>query len=138
GAARGCGGRRGGRGAGVAVGEEDGAKPAAGEGAAVIDERVADDALAHAHGSDGVEGEGAEVERGRQQYGPARSPRDQALGDGLGEVAGGGGGGARPRGGGGGGRGGGRPGGNGRGARARGRGRGGQTFRAAGRATQRH
>jgi len=41
----------------VAVGHQDVAEAAARQRATVVDERVADDALAHAHGSHGVEGE---------------------------------------------------------------------------------
>src|SRR2546422_11775013 len=73
-------------GAGVAVRDQDVAEAGARERAAVVDQRVADDALTHGHGADTVERERAEMQRGRQHRGPARPRRDEPVGDRLREV----------------------------------------------------
>ena len=57
------------------------------ERAPVVDDRVADDSLAHADRSRAIEGEAPERERRREDDRPPRPPRDEALGDRLGEVA---------------------------------------------------
>ena len=75
-------------GPGMAVGDEDEAEAAAGERRAVIDQRVAHDPLAHGDRAGRLEGEGAEMQRGRQHHRPAGAGAHQPLGDGLGEVAG--------------------------------------------------
>jgi hypothetical protein len=73
----------------VAVGDEDVAEARAREGPTVVDDRVADHALPHAHGPDGLERERAERQGGSQQGGPAGPRGGQALAQRLGEVAGG-------------------------------------------------
>src|SRR3989454_11785047 len=69
---------------GVTVRDQDVVEAGPGERRAVVHERVAHDALAHAHGPWGVERERAEMERGRQHDGPARARRHQSFGGGLG------------------------------------------------------
>src|SRR5204862_7983413 len=71
----------------VTVGDEDVAEAGPRQRAAVVDHRVAHDALTDAHGADGVERERAERERRGQQGGPAGPRGGEALGEGLGEVA---------------------------------------------------
>ena len=74
-------------GPGMAVGDEDVAEAAAGERRTVIDQRVAHDALADGHRADRLEGEGAQMQRGRQHHRPAGAGAHQPLGDRLGKVA---------------------------------------------------
>ncbi len=74
-------------GPGVAVGHEDVAEAGPGEGLPEVDDGVADDTLAHGDGADGVEREGAQVQRGRQHGRPPRPLRGQPMRDLLGEVA---------------------------------------------------
>ena len=71
----------------VTVGNEDVSKPGPRHGIAVVHEQIAHHALAHGHRAHRLEGEGAEVQRGRQDDVPALALRHDALGDGLREVA---------------------------------------------------
>ena len=74
------------RGPGVTVGHEDEAEAGAGQRQAVVDDRVAHDALAHGHRARRLERERAEVERRCQHGVPARPRGHQARGDLGGEV----------------------------------------------------
>ena len=73
-------------GAAVAVGDQDVAEAGATERVAIVQHRVAHDALPHPDGADRVEGERAQVERGREHGAPARAGGHEPLGDALGEV----------------------------------------------------
>ena len=74
-------------GAPVAVGDEDEAEAGPREGATIVDERVADDALADAHGAHRLERERAEMERRREHHREGGSLRHQAIRHGSREVA---------------------------------------------------
>ena len=63
------------------------AEARAGQRAAIVHEEVAHHALSHRDGADRLESEGAEVQRRRQDYMPARPLGHEALGHGLGEIS---------------------------------------------------
>ena len=75
-------------GPGVPVRHQDVPESGPGERPPVVDDRVADDPLAHADRSHRLEGEAPQRERRREDDRPPGPPRDEALGDRLGEVAG--------------------------------------------------
>ncbi len=71
---------------GMAVGDENVAKAAARQRPSVVDDGVAHNPLADAHGAHRLEGEGAEVQGGSEHDGPSGSGRHQAVRDQLREV----------------------------------------------------